>query len=43
MYLLARLYQSQSRIAEANELFDRIVGEHPESQYSQKAIEARGY
>ncbi len=43
MYLLARLYQSQERIAEANELFDRIVGEHPESPYSQRAVDARGY
>ena len=43
MYLLARLYQNQDRIAEANALFDRIVGEHPESTYSQRAVEARGY
>lgn len=43
MYLLARLYQSQDRITEANVLFDRIVGEHPENKYAQKSIEARGY
>ena len=43
MYLLARLYQSQERIAEANALFDRIVGEHPESSYAQRAVDARGY
>lgn len=43
MYLLARLYQSDGRVAEANSLFDSIVGEHPESNYAQRAIEARGY
>lgn len=43
MFLLARLYQTQNRIAEANELFDRIVGEHPESPYAQRAVDARGY
>ena len=43
MYLMARLMQSQDRITEANALFDRIVGEHPESRYAQRAIEARGY
>ena len=43
MYLLARLYQSQERISEANALFDSIVGEHPDSPYAQRAVEARGY
>ncbi|MDO4961029.1 MAG: tetratricopeptide repeat protein [Eubacteriales bacterium] len=43
LYLLARLYQSQSRVNEANELFDRIVGEHPESPYAARAVDARGY
>ena len=43
MYLLARLLQNEDRVAEANALFDRIVGEHPESRYAQRAIEARGY
>ncbi len=43
MFLLARLLQSQDRISEANELFDRIVGEHPESSYAQRSIDARGY
>lgn len=43
MYLLARLYQSQEKVTEANALFDRIVGEHPDSQYAQRSIEARGY
>lgn len=43
MFLLGRLYQSQDRIEEANALFDRIVGEHPESPYAQRAQTARGY
>lgn len=43
MYLLARLLQSEDRITEANALFDRIVGEHPESRYAARAVEARGY
>ncbi len=43
MYLLARLYQYQERVTEANALFDRIVGEHPESTYAQRSVEARGY
>ena len=43
MYLLARLYQSDNRITEANEIFDRIIGEHPESPYAQRAVTARGY
>ncbi len=43
MYLLARLFQSQDRITEANALFDRIVGEHPESVYAQRSVDARGY
>ncbi len=43
MYLLARLYQARNDMAMANELFDRVVGEHPESPYAQRAREARGY
>ena len=43
MYLLARLLQSEDRISEANAIFDRIVGEHPESSYAQRSIDARGY
>lgn len=43
MYLLARLYQSMGRQEEANQLFDRIVGEHPASKYAEKARNARGY
>ena len=43
MYLLARLYQSQGKNTEANAIFDRIVGEHPDSVYAQRSVEARGY
>ncbi len=43
MYLLARLYQYQDRVTEANALFDRIIGEHPESSYAQRSVDARGY
>ena len=43
MFLLARLLQSQDRTTEANEIFDRIVGEHPDSPYAQRSIDARGY
>ena len=43
MFLLGRLYQSQSRTEEANALFDKIVGEHPESSYAERAQTARGY
>ena len=43
MFLLGRLYQVQNRTEEANALFDRIVGEHPESPYAERAQTARGY
>lgn len=43
MFLKARLLQSQGRIAEANAIFDVIVGEHPESPYAERAVSARGY
>ncbi len=43
MFLLGRLYQSQNRTEEANALFDKIVGEHPESSYAERAQTARGY
>lgn len=43
MFLLARLLQSEDRISEANEIFDKIVGEHPDSQYAQRSVDARGY
>jgi len=43
MYLKARLLQSENRIQEANEIFDKIVGEHAASKYAEKAVAARGY
>ncbi len=43
MYLKARLLQSQDRITEANAIFDVIIGEHPESPYAERAMNARGY
>ena len=43
MFLLARLYQSLGRNSDANPLFDKIIAEHPESNYSKRARDARGY
>ena len=43
MYLKARLIQSQDRDTEANAIFDKIVGEHPDSVYAERSKEARGY
>ena len=43
MYLLARLYQNMGRTDEANTLFDKIIGAHPESNYAERARQARGY
>ena len=43
MYLKARLLQSEDRTTEANAIFDRIVNEHPDNPYAQRAVTARGY
>ena len=43
MYLLARLYQRLNRNSEANPIFDKIISNHPESNYAKRAREARGY
>ena len=43
MFLLARLYQNLERYKEANELFDKIIAQHPESNYAKRSREARGY
>ena len=43
MFLLARLYQSLGRNADANPLFDKIIAEHPDSNYSKRSRDARGY
>ena len=43
MYLKARILQGNGQTAEANAIFDKIVGEHPESSYAERAQTARGY
>ncbi|MBP3200951.1 MAG: tetratricopeptide repeat protein [Lachnospiraceae bacterium] len=43
MFLLARLYQNLDRLKEANELFDKIIAQHPDSNYARRSREARGY
>ena len=43
MFLLARLYQNLERLKEANELFDKIIAQHPDSNYARRSREARGY
>ena len=43
MFLLARLYQSMNRNIDANPLFDKIIAEHPDSNYAKRSREARGY
>ena len=43
LYLKARILQTNGQTADANAIFDRIVGEHPESNYAQRAQSARGY
>ena len=43
MYLKGRLLQSDDRISEANAIYDKIIGEHPESKYAERAVQARGY
>ncbi len=43
MFLLARLYQSLGRNSDANPLFDKIIAEHPDSNYSKRSRDARGY
>lgn len=43
MFYLARLYQNLERYKEANELFDKIIAQHPDSNYAKRSREARGY
>lgn len=43
MFLLARLYQNLERYKDANELFDKIIAQHPDSNYARRSREARGY
>ena len=43
MFLLARLYQNLGRNQDANPIFDKIIAQHPESNYAKRSREARGY
>lgn len=43
MFLLGRLYQGSQREEEANELYNQIMTNYPDSEEAQKVIEARGY
>lgn len=43
MFLLARLHQNMGKTKEANDLFDKIIGQHPDSKYASRSREARGY
>ena len=43
MFLLARLYQNLERYREANEIFDKVIAQHPQSNYAKRSREARGY
>ena len=43
MFLLARLYQNLGRNKEANEIFDKVIAQHPQSNYAKRSREARGY
>lgn len=43
MFLLVRLYQSMNNIEEANTSFNKVIAEHPDSNYARSSKEARGY
>ena len=43
MFLLARLYQNLERYREANEIFDKVIAQHQQSNYAKRSREARGY
>ena len=43
MFLIARLFQSLDRNREANQYFDKIIAQHPESNYARRSRDARGY
>ena len=43
MFLLARLYQNLGQTKDANELFDKVIAQHPQSSYARRSREARGY
>ena len=43
MFYVGRLYQENGDTENANAMFDKIVGEHGDSEYAQRAATARGY
>ncbi len=43
MFYVGRLYQEAGDTANANALFDQIVGNYPDSEYAARAASARGY
>lgn len=43
MFYVGRLYQESGDTENANAMFDKIVGEHGDSDNAQKASTARGY
>ena len=43
MFYVGHLYQESGDTENANAMFDKIVGEHGDSEYAQKASTARGY
>ena len=43
MFLIGRLYQIAGDAANANAMFDTVVGNYPDSEYAAKAQNARGY
>ena len=43
MFYVGRLYQESGDTENANAMFDKIVGEHGDSEYAQRAAAARGY
>lgn len=43
MYLLGRLYYYKGDKGDGNAIFDKIVGEHPDSPYAERSRKARGY
>ena len=43
MFYAGRLYQDAGDTENANAMFDKVVGEHGDSEYAQRARNARGY
>lgn len=43
MFYAGRLYQDAGDTENANALFDKVVGEHGDTEYAERARNARGY